>query len=83
MNKPGRTIRQTIRYRLHRCLSCRRRGVYVMTLTPEDDSGNAVGKPVDHRICDKHAAEALKALAPVAEAIGVTLDDGTRIEAPR
>jgi len=68
-----------IRFRLHRCLSCWRRGIYVMTLTPEDDDGNPVGDPVQHRICDHHAREAWNALAPVADEIGVTLASGQRI----
>lgn len=72
-----------IRFRLHRCLSCWRRGVYVMTLTPEDGNGDPVGEPVQHRICDRHAKEAMDALAPVAEEIGVTLDSGRRIALKR
>lgn len=76
----GRTWRQALRWHLHRCLSCNRRGVLVMTLTPEND-GVPVGASVDHRLCAKHGREVMAALLPVAETVGVELDDGSRIDA--
>ena len=73
---PTPNPRTGIRFRLHRCLSCWRRGIYVMTITPEDDDGNQAGDSVQYRICDRHAQEAMSALAPVAEEVNVTLDSG-------
>lgn len=68
-----------LRFRLHRCMSCWHRGVYVVTLTPQDADGNPVGPDVQHRACDKHAQEALDALVPVAEELAVNLENGRTI----
>lgn len=51
----GRTWRAGIRYRLHRCMSCRKRGIYTLTMTAEDANGDPVGEPIKHRICGDHA----------------------------